>query len=111
MIRPLRRSEYFKIDFYQHYRWYLENASETIANEFLNAVRQTLRLLARQPEVGRRRNFRHPELQDIRSFRVHSPFDRLLIFYRVTDESIEVWRIMHGARNLPRRLPKPPDSD
>jgi len=33
-----------------------------------------------------------------------SDFENILIFYRATDESVEIARLMHGARDLPRRL-------
>jgi plasmid stabilization system protein ParE len=32
------------------------------------------------------------------------PFEMLLIFYRANDEALDAVRLMHGARNLPRRL-------
>jgi plasmid stabilization system protein ParE len=35
-------------------------------------------------------------------------FENLLIFYRAEDEVLDAVRLMHGARNLPRRLTEPP---
>jgi hypothetical protein len=32
------------------------------------------------------------------------PFENLLIFYRANDDALDVIRLMHGARHLPRRL-------
>jgi len=46
----------------------------------------------------------HPQLRGLRSFPVGSPFENVLIFYRATDEALDAVRLMHGARNLPRRL-------
>ena len=104
MKLSLHRADDFNADFDQHYRWYLEQANEDLAERFLDAVLTTLQLLAGQPDLGRRRNFRHPALRELRSFRVNPPFGRVLIFYRVTNDTLEAWRLMHGARDLPRRL-------
>lgn len=108
MRLSLHRAGDFKADFDQQYRWYLEQAGEELAERFLEAVLLALRSLAGQPDLGRRRQFRHPGLQNLRSFRVNPPFDRILIFYRVTNETLEAWRLMHGARDLPRRLAERP---
>jgi toxin ParE1/3/4 len=110
MKPSLRRHDDFNSDFDRQYRWYLEQAGEIVAERFLKAVLITLGALVDQPESGRRRNFRQQALQDLRSFRVEPPFQKTLIFYRVTNDALEVWRLMHGARDLPRRLAEPPPS-
>jgi plasmid stabilization system protein ParE len=107
---PLHRADDFNADFDRQYRWYLEQAGEDLAARFLDRVLLTLRLLGGQPDLGRRRKFRHPALRDLRSFRLNSPFDRILIFYRVKGDSLEAWRLMYGTRDLPRRLVEPPES-
>ena len=50
-------------------------------------------------------------LQGLRSFRVEPPFKKLLIFYRIEGDWIEAWRLMHGARDLPRRLAELPAAE
>lgn len=107
----LHRAEDFNADFDQQYRWYLREASEEVAERFLAAVLATLRSLAGLPDLGRRRKFRHPALRDLRSLRVNPPFEKILIFYRVTDDKLEAWRLMHGARDLPRRLVESPGAE
>jgi hypothetical protein len=57
--------------------------------------------------VARRRKFRHPLLRDLYSFPVEHPFQKILIFYRVTENILQAWRLMHGARDLPHRLVEP----
>jgi plasmid stabilization system protein ParE len=74
MSLALHRSEEFNRDFDLQYRWYLEQAGEAVAERYLQALLSTLRLLAAQPGLGRRRRFRHPALQSMRSFRLASPF-------------------------------------
>ena len=101
---PLQRLDEFNADFNQQYRWHLERAGEDVAGHFLDAATATLCLLAEQPELGRRRKFRNPRLRDLRSFPVKRPFQKILIFYRVTEKGLLAWRLMHGARDLPKRL-------
>jgi toxin ParE1/3/4 len=107
----LHRSADFNADFDQQYRWYLGEAGEEVAERFLTGVLTTLRSLTEFPDLGRRRKFRHPALRDLRSFRVNPPFDKILIFYRITNDTLEVWRLMHGARDLPRRLIESPGAE
>jgi toxin ParE1/3/4 len=108
MSLSLARSERFDADFELQYRWYLEHAGEKVATRFLNAVQHTLHTLLEQPDLGRPRSFRHPALRDLRSARVRPPFHKLLIFYRTSPDNLQAWRLMHGARDLPRRLVQPP---
>jgi plasmid stabilization system protein ParE len=55
MTLTLYRAEEFNADFDQHYRWYLDQAGEAVAANFLKAVTLTLPLLAQQPDLGRLR--------------------------------------------------------
>jgi plasmid stabilization system protein ParE len=107
MKLTLQRADEFNADFDQQYRWYLEQAGDEVAEQFLQAVPVTLRLLAGQSDLGRRRKFGHPMLRDLYSFQVERPFNKILIFYRVTENTLQAWRLMHGARDLPRRLAEP----
>ena len=107
MKLSLHRAEKFNADFDQQYNWYLEQAGEELAERFLNAVEITLQSLLAQPDLGRRRKFRHSALTGIRSFQVKSPFQNILIFYRHTAAELSVERLMHGSRDLPRRLAEP----
>ena len=107
----LHRAEDFNADFDHLYRWYLDRAGEELAEEFLAAVLVTLRSLAAQPDFGRPRRFRHQALRELRSFRVNPPFVKILLFYRVTGDTLEAWRLIHGSRDLPRRLVEPPSHE
>ena|SRR5438445_2532510 len=108
MSLALRGSDYFNRDFELSYRWYLEQAGMEVAEGFLAAVQAALRRLATHPGLGRNRQFRHPSLRGVCSFKVEAPFTAFLIFYRHTDTELIVERLMHGARNLTRRLVEPP---
>lgn len=110
MNLQLRRSDAFIADFEQQARWYVQEAGEVVARRYLSALDATLTMLCQQPAAGRVRRFRHPLLKGIRSFRVNPPFNLHLIFYRYDATTLYVERVMHGARDLPRRLVEPPES-
>lgn len=103
-------SERAEIDLTNQYRWYLENAGETVAERFFAAFGTTVERLSNFPELGRLRRFRDPQLTGMRSLRVGGPFAAHLIFYRHRDEGVSIERVMHGARDLAKRLLEPPGS-
>ena len=103
----VQKSDLFTADVAQQFSWYHNNASDVVAWRFFAAVDLTLSQLAMEPNLGRVRRFRHPQLQNLRSFRVEPPLQKIQVFYRVTIVEVQVWRLMHGARDLPRRLAEP----
>jgi toxin ParE1/3/4 len=103
----LEVGEEFQSDFEQQYQWYLREAGEEVAERFFRSVAETLPLLTTHPDFGNRRRFQNPILQNLRSFRARRPFQNILIFYRVKGNVLQVWRLMHGSRDLPRRLIEP----
>ena len=71
------------------------------ARLFLEAAYDTFEFLAGNPGVGRQRaDLGFPE---IRSWRVEG-FGRYLIFYRELPDRIQIWRVLHGARDLPQTV-------
>jgi plasmid stabilization system protein ParE len=114
MSLALERAAWFTLDFERQARWYARHASELVAARYWAALKQTLELLARHPGLGRLRRFRHPNLRGLHSYRVEPPFHKHLIFYRHDETTLYAERVMHGARDLPRRLatpPKPKEND
>jgi toxin ParE1/3/4 len=71
------------------------------ARLFLEAAYDTFEFLANNPDIGRpRADLGFPE---ILSWRVEG-FGRYLIFYRELPDRIQIWRVLHGARDLPQTL-------
>ena len=97
-----------ELDMTQQYRWYLEHADADVAERYLLAVHATIQILAEKPDLGRLRHFTAPELARIRSLQLRKPFDQHLLFYR-DGTSLRIERVMHGARDLPRRLIEEPE--
>lgn len=79
-----------------------ENSADA-ALRFLDALEETLNLLAGMPELGRIRTFDAATLTGLRSIQVKG-FDNYLVFYRPIESGVEVVRILHGARDLPSSL-------
>lgn len=106
MLTVSRSLEYTE-DFLYRTAWYVGEGGPELGWRFEEAVDATIQKVARQPTLGRIRRFRHPSLQALRSIRVIQPFGSILIFYRFDSTTVQVWRMMHGARDLGRRLLEP----
>jgi plasmid stabilization system protein ParE len=74
------------------------------AIKFVKAARTAFRLLATQPEMGRRYQTPHPLLQNLRVWPVEG-FEKYLIFYRAARTSIYIERVLYGGRDIERVLP------
>ncbi len=77
--------------------------SPAAAERLLDAVDVASRFLLENPSAGRRRAFRSSRAHGIRSWAVKG-FQAWLIFYRAVGEDVEVVRLIHGARDIPRLL-------
>lgn len=109
MRLALRRNPSFTADVLRQFGWYWDEAGENVVWRFEARVEETLLAIVRQPNLGRPRRFRSPQLQGLRSILIGRPFNQLVLFYRVGADGVEAWRLMHGARDLPRRLVESPE--
>jgi toxin ParE1/3/4 len=74
------------------------------ARLFVEAAYNTFEFLASNPGVGRQRaDLGFP---GIRSWRIGG-FRRYLIIYRELPDRIQIWRVLHGARDLHQTLGGP----
>ena len=108
MNRAVQKARDFTADFESLFSWYVDKAGAEVAWCFQSALDNSLAKLSMRPDLGRLRHFRHSDLLGLRSFPVEHPFGNILIFYRANDEVLNAIRLMHGARNLPRRLRESP---
>lgn len=89
-------SEHVFCDLQAIYR-YLRQDDEPLARRFLEAAYDSFEFLADNPTVGRARpEFSHPGM---RSWRVQG-FRNHLIFYRPIEGRVQIWRVLHGSRDL-----------
>jgi toxin ParE1/3/4 len=110
MILTVKQSDYFWADLLKQVDWYRDKGGSEVAEKYVDAVEAALQELSETPGLGRPRFQNRPELAGIRSWRVTRPYHRHLIFYRIDEESLILTaeRILHGARDLPRRLRQSP---
>ena|SRR5437899_2651016 len=101
----------FKEDYAIRFAWYVDEAGPEVARRFQAALDQALNRLADRPDLGRVRHFRNPRLKGLRCFAVARPFNKILVFYRADAQVLHAVRLMHGARDLPRRLVEPPGTE
>ena len=78
---------------------YIALDNSRAADKFIEKLRRTCQILSEFPGMGPMR----PELaKDLRSF----PVGRYIIFYRRSEQGIDVARVIHGMRNIKRVLGK-----
>ncbi len=65
----------------------------TIAERFLSGIDSTFQQIAQFPQMGRKRDELYPGLRSL-------PYQQYLIFYRLLNEEIEVFRVVSGYRDL-----------
>ena len=81
------------------YRHYAREAGVRVADRYFAQVETTFARLARMPGMGTRYEPDEPLYADLRYFPV-SRFRNYLVFYRPVPGGIEVFRVLHGARDI-----------
>ena len=76
--------------FYEH--------CEDVLQRFRKCFRETVECLCRSPNIGERCQFRNPRTKGMRMWLV-SGFSNYLIFYRVQGNTLQILRVIHGARD------------
>lgn len=103
MARVVKR-EAAKRDLIHQWVWYAENASIEVADRFLKAADDTLKMLSTRPESGAPLFVRKPELQGMRRFPVSDGFGKILLFYFALQDGVDLVRVLHGSRDLEQLL-------
>ncbi len=68
-----------------------------------HAAEEAYDRICETPEVGVLRSYDSRRLRSVRVWPVPG-FRRFLVFYRVTPKIVEVIRVLHSARDIPRVL-------
>ena len=84
---------------------YLAEAGPGVTRAFIAALEGTHRLISEQPASGSPRYAQALDLPGLR-FRTVGTFP-YLVFYVERAAEIDVWRILHGARDIPAGLREP----
>ena len=86
----------------EHYR---AEVGPDVAVAFVDAVEQTFDLLARHPAVGSPRYAHELDLPGLRSQPIAGFL--FLVFYVERADHVDVWRVLHGHRDIPESLQMP----
>lgn len=70
------------------------------AIRFLDCVQSTYKLILDDPSRWALFGFVHPTLQHMRKRSVIG-FAKHLVFYRIDADTVEIVRVLHGARDIP----------
>ena len=101
----------FPADVAAQARWYFRQRDEVLALDYARAVEATLEFLSQHPHLGTLCAYPEPQLAGLRFYLVEKPFNRHLIHYRISSEELVAFRVVPGARDLPRRLLDPPGAE
>ncbi len=98
-MKPVVRRSRADQDIPEAVDYYLQEAGVTTALRFVDALERAFRHIARNPASGSPRYAFELDLPGIRDWPVKRfPY---LIFYTEHDECIDVWRVLHGQRDIP----------
>ena len=81
---------------------YLEEGAPEAALGFIDALEQAYMHIGRHPATGSARYAHALDLPGLRFWRLtRYPH---LVFYREAADHVDVWRVLHGERNIPNWL-------
>lgn len=93
VVRPLAESDL------DEQALYIAQDSVNAALRFLDAAQSAFDRLRSFPEIGRSREFLHPDLRGVRSWPIPK-FEKHVIFYKISGDLVDVLRVVHSARDL-----------
>ncbi|MGF1641938.1 MAG: type II toxin-antitoxin system RelE/ParE family toxin [Rhodospirillales bacterium] len=101
-IIPRRQADRDIEEAIDHYR---DHAGGRTARGFVDALQRAFRHIARNPASGSMR-YAHPlELPGLRCWPLRRyPY---LVFYVDRESHVDVWRVLHGTRDIPAWLQEP----
>ena len=108
-IKPVFRRAQADGDVNEAIDYYAREAGEDVSLEFVAALDARLASIAEHPGIGSSRYAHELDIPGLRSRSLRSfPY---LVFYAELSDRIEVWRVLHAARDLPAELLDPDGED
>jgi len=85
--------------------YYLSEGSEQAALGFIDALEEAYAHIGRHPGTGSPRYAQELGLPGLRSWPLkHYPH---LVFYVERDDHVDIWRVLHGQRDIPAWMREP----
>jgi toxin ParE1/3/4 len=105
-VKPLQRRRLADRDVADAIDYYLTE-SPTVALRFVDTLEQALSHIQKHPATGSPRYAHELDIPGLRCW----PLKRFpyLVFYSERSDAIEVWRVLHGRRDIPAWLAEPAD--
>lgn len=86
--------------------YYARVAGEDVALAFIDELERAVQDLLGHPEAGSPRYAHELDLPGLRHWVLRTyPY---LVFYVVRDEHVDVWRVLHGERDIPAWMREAP---
>lgn len=103
--KPVVPRELANRDVEEAITYYLGAGGESAALGFIDAVEQAFAHIGRHPGTGSPRYAQLLDLSDLRFWALKRyPH---LVFYVERDDHIDVWRVLHGQRDIPAWMREP----
>ena len=103
--KPVVLRERARRDIDEAIEHYLTEAGEPVALAFIDALEDARHRIGEQPASGSLRHAHELDLPGLR-FRTVRKFP-YLVFYVERETEIDVWRVLHGARDIPAGIGEP----
>ena len=103
--KPVVLREQARRDIDEVIEHYLPEAGPAVALDFVDALEDTIRQIGERPASGSPRHAHELDIPGLR-FQSVGGFPHL-VFYVERDADIDVWRVLHGARDIPAWMRQP----
>ena len=88
---------------------YLDEGGERVALRFIDSLERAYGHIGRHPASGSPRYAHELKIPGLRSWSLgRFPY---LVFYIEREDHVDVWRVLHGRRDIPAWLREPGDLD
>jgi toxin ParE1/3/4 len=97
--KPVVPRELARRDIDQAIDYYLQEAGDRVALRFIDAAEAAFRAIAQSPAAGSPRYAHELGIPGLRSRQLRRfPY---LVFYLEREDHVDVWRVLHAARDIP----------
>lgn len=103
--KPLSLRRKARQDIDEAIDFYLSEAGITVAIQFIDTLESSLTYVKNQPASGSTRYAHELDIPGLRTQAV-GKFPHL-VFYVEKGDEIDIWRVLHGARDIPVWLREP----
>jgi toxin ParE1/3/4 len=104
-LKPVVPREQANQDVDDAVAYYLEEGAASVALDFIDALEQAYTHIGRHPGTGSPRYGHELDLAGLRSWTL-SRYS-YLVFYVERPDHIDVWRVLHGQRDIPAWMQDP----